>query len=82
MTVFRALTSRDGAVACNSARNRSRKIDDLSSSEKYWHSRALAETKSALGSDDPHIASLHVDLATRCVRKVLEQREPTEKGAS
>ena len=82
MTVFRALTSWDGAVAAIPHEIEAGRSMTLSSSEKYWHSRALAETKAALDSDDPHIASLHVDLATRCVRKVLEQRELTEKGAS
>ena len=52
----------------------------VSPSEEYWNQRALAETKAALGCDDPHIASLHVDLATRCVRKVLDERG--QKGNS
>ena len=50
--------------------------------EEYWHRRALQETKAALGSDDPQVAALHVDLATRCVRQVLTVREQGEAEAT
>lgn len=40
----------------------------------YWSSRARAETIAALRCDDPHIAALHVELATNCVRKMIESR--------
>lgn len=43
--------------------------------EEYWNGRAVAETRAALTCDDPRIAALHVDLATRCVRKIIEERE-------
>lgn len=47
--------------------------------EQYWNRRALVETRAALQSDDPHVAALHVDLATKCVRNALAERERTEK---
>jgi hypothetical protein len=47
----------------------------VSPGEEYWSRRAVAETRVALGCNDPHIASLHVDLATRCVRQALVERE-------
>lgn len=50
-----------------------------STSEDYWNRRALAETKAALSCDDAHIAALHVDIATRCVRQALAEREHTGK---
>lgn len=46
--------------------------------EKYWNNRTVAETKAALQSDDPYIASLHVDLATRCLRKALSEGDLSE----
>lgn len=51
----------------------------LSTTEDYWNRRALAETKAALRCDDARVASLHVDLATRCVRQSLIERERIEK---
>lgn len=53
----------------------------LSPTEDYWNRRALAETKAALRCDDARVASLHVDLATRCVRQSLMERERAENGA-
>lgn len=53
----------------------------MTPAEQYWNRRALAETKAALRCDDPHVASLHVDLATRCVRKALFERERGEKDS-
>ncbi|MGI8704279.1 MAG: hypothetical protein ACR2JJ_00500 [Sphingomicrobium sp.] len=53
----------------------------LSTTEDYWNRRALAETKAALGCDDAHVASIHVDLATRCVRQCLLERERIENDA-
>jgi hypothetical protein len=52
----------------------------LSTSEQYWNRRALVETKAALRCDDPHIAALHVDLATRCVRQALAERDKNGRG--
>jgi hypothetical protein len=49
----------------------------MASDEQYWSERTLAETKAALNCDDPRIAALHVDLATRCLRKALAERERT-----
>jgi hypothetical protein len=46
-----------------------------SQSEDYWSRRAFSETKTALKCDDPKIAAIHVDLATRCVRQILNERE-------
>ena len=46
--------------------------------EEYWNNRTVAETKAALQSEDPRIASLHVDLATKCLRKALSEREQSE----
>lgn len=43
--------------------------------EEYWNRRAVAETRAALTCNDPHIAALHVDIATRCVRQALAERE-------
>lgn len=48
--------------------------------EHYWHRRALGETTAALRSDDPHVAALHVELATKCVRNALAEREREEQG--
>ena len=50
----------------------------MTPSEKYWNRRAFAETKAALGCEDARIAALHVDMATRCVRQVLAERERRE----
>lgn len=50
--------------------------------EHYWHRRALGETTAALRSDDPHVAALHVELATHCVRNALAEREREEQGLS
>ena len=50
--------------------------------EHYWHDRALRETTAALRSDDPHVAALHVELATRCVRNALAEREREEQELS
>jgi hypothetical protein len=47
----------------------------ISQNEAYWSRRAFFETKTAIQSDDPHIAAIHVDLATRCVRQFLQERE-------
>lgn len=47
----------------------------MSPGEEYWNRRAVAETRAALGCNDPHIAALHVDIATRCVRQALAERE-------
>lgn len=46
-----------------------------SQSEEYWSRRAFSETKTALSCDDPRIAAIHVDLATRCVRQIVNERE-------
>jgi hypothetical protein len=46
-----------------------------SPNEAYWSRRAFVETKTAIQCDDPHIAAIHVDLATRCVRQFLQERE-------
>lgn len=51
----------------------------MSPDENYWNRRALIETRAALRCDDPHIAALHVDLATRCVRNALAERERPEQ---
>lgn len=34
----------------------------------YWHERVRAETRAALACDDAHIAALHVEMATHCLR--------------
>ena len=47
--------------------------------EQYWSKRARAETMAALACDYPHLASLHVDLATRCVRKAIHERQRIDK---
>ena len=44
-------------------------------SEAYWNRRALEEMKAALKSDDAHVAAVHVDLATRCVRNAVMERD-------
>jgi hypothetical protein len=49
-----------------------------SQNEAYWSRRAFSETKTAIQSDDPHVAAIHVDLATRCVRQFLQERERSE----
>lgn len=43
----------------------------VTTEEEYWSNRTYVETKAALAAADPQIASLHVDLATRCLRKAL-----------
>lgn len=53
----------------------------MTPSEQYWNRRALDETKAALNCDDPHVASLHVDLATKCVRQILQVRERRRRAA-
>lgn len=47
----------------------------MSPDESYWNKRALTETRAALRSDDPKVAALHVDLATRCVRNAIAERD-------
>lgn len=54
----------------------------MSPGEEYWNRRAVAETRHALGCNDPRIAALHVDLATRCVRQALLERERSDGKAS
>jgi hypothetical protein len=44
-------------------------MTDTSDNPSYWHRRAIAETQAALASADAHIAAIHVELATRCLRK-------------
>ena len=51
----------------------------MSPGEQYWNRRAVAETRAALTCNDPHIAALHVDIATRCVRQALAERERSEE---
>ena len=53
----------------------------MTPSEQYWNRRALDETKAALNCNDPHVASLHVDLATKCVRQILQVRERRRRAA-
>ena len=50
----------------------------MTSDEEYWNQRTFAEMKAALSCDDPRIASLHVDFATRYLRKALAEREQPE----
>jgi len=54
----------------------------VSPDESYWNERALRETRAALRSDDPRVAALHVDLATRCVRNAIAERERSDEPAS
>jgi len=48
----------------------------MTAEERYWNGRTLAETKAALASFDAHVAAVHVELATRCLRKALAAMEP------
>lgn len=54
----------------------------------YWHQRVRAETRAALACDDPRIAALHVELATRCLRMAgcerldaLDKSQPRYAGS-
>ena len=42
----------------------------------YWHERVRAETRAALACEDPRIAALHVELATRCLKMAGVGSEP------
>ena len=33
----------------------------------YWHQRGREEADAAIASEDPRIAAIHVELATRCL---------------
>ena len=54
----------------------------MTPSEEYWNRRALTETRAALTCNDPHIAALHVDIATRCVRQALLEREQSQPDST
>ena len=43
-------------------------VKPAGSPENYWHERVRAETRAALACDDPRIAAIHVELATRCLQ--------------
>jgi hypothetical protein len=41
----------------------------------YWQERGRSEARTALACGDPHLAALHVELATRCLK--MAQRKLT-----
>lgn len=44
----------------------------------YWKQRLHEETAAALGSNDAHVAAVHVQMAQGYARRLVEQRQ--ERG--
>ena len=47
----------------------------------YWHQRGRAEAEAALACDDPRLAAIHVELATRCLKMAREEVQTPELEA-